>query len=188
MYTQLSRIWTFQPPSSHWHHKPPRGSTVTIEITQRLPITCVLIPPESSTFREHYAQAKTEYHHIMWSLIWERFEDVKTLASKHLWRSRVANERGGQGGGGASAQPPTTFYGVPRGSKGSNNKTSQETSDPDSMPDSHGNEKKKQTPSNLQSHPSPRKLFLHMQILSLSPSISTDSQKRNGNIFRVCVS
>jgi len=54
-----------------------------------------------------------------------------------------SNEKGGQGRGGASAQPPTS---APRGSKGSdNNKTSRETSDSISTPDSHGNKKQKQT-------------------------------------------
>ena len=41
MYTQLCRIWTLQSPSSHWHYEPSQGSTMTIEITLRVPITRV---------------------------------------------------------------------------------------------------------------------------------------------------
>jgi len=86
-----------------------------------------------------------------WSLIWERSEGVKTLGSTRLCSTTVDNERGGQGGGGDSVQSPT---GTPLESKGSKkNKSSRETCDPDSTPKSHGNQKQKQTPSPLQSHP-----------------------------------
>jgi len=86
-----------------------------------------------------------------WSLIWERSECVKTLGSKRLGSSRVEHERGGQGGGGDSAQSPTS---TPLGSNGSKkNKPSRETCDLDTMPESHGNKKQKHTPLPLQSHP-----------------------------------
>jgi len=96
-----------QPPPSPCHHEPPRGPTVTTEITPLAPTTRVsgstqAIPLESSTLRKHYDQEETENHHSRWSLIWERLEDVKTLQSKRHCRPRVANERGGHGGGGAS--------------------------------------------------------------------------------------
>ena len=72
-----------------------------------------------------------------WSLIWERSEGVKTLGSTRLCSTTVDNERGGQEGGGDSVQSPT---GTPLGSKGSKkNKSSRETCDPDSTPESHGN-------------------------------------------------
>jgi len=88
-----------------------------------------------------------------WSLIWERSEGVKTLGSKLLSSSRVENERGGQGGGGNSAQSPTSKSLGSNGSK--KNKPSRETCNLDTMPESNGNKKQKQTPLPLQSHPQP---------------------------------
>jgi len=76
---------------------------------------------------------------------------VQTLESKRLGSSRVENERGDQGGGGDSTQSPTS---TPLGLKGSKkNKPSRETCDPNNKLESHGNNKQKQTPSPLQSHP-----------------------------------
>ena len=82
------------------------------------------------------------------SRIWT---DVRTIVSKSRYKSRVATKRGGQWGGGASNQPPTS---APRGSKGSDNtKTFRETSHPDNTSVSPSSKKQKQTPSHLQSHP-----------------------------------
>jgi len=69
-------------------------------------------------------------------MISERLEDVKTLGSKHFCTYRVANERGGQRGGGSKAQSTTSAAPECKGSK--NIQTSRDTCDTGSPPENGG--------------------------------------------------
>ena len=102
---------------------------------------------------------------------------MKTLGSTRLCSSTVDNKRGGQGGGGDSAQSHT---GTPPGSKGSKkNKSSREMYDPDSTPEYRGNKKQKQTPSPLQSHPqSLAVLSAHVDFKCVTININRFSEEK----------